>query len=449
MNDSGLSGTLYPLHLKPKDDELLSSWIVRLSLAHGLTPTEFASLFRLPRSGPIWCLKDIDLNIRTTTFTPVTSLTKLLDALSQQTATPLERVQGMTLDEYEGRLYHKMFSGRTYSWVIPHDFRSNPKIMRFGMQACLQCLAEDKKPYYRRVWRLAFVVACPRHKSRLIDRCPACGEAIHFQWSATYLVHVPERAMTTCYKCWFDFRNALSGESKLWTRTPAESEVISFQEYLVRAAKTDNIRIKRAGSASTKSYFRVLHWVLSVVTQPHAIFNELRCAISKVYGLNLNGFHQGRSCNPEEFDVARRYKLMHLLHLLLQDHPLKYLRFIDRKDLLRRVWWDTWQNADFWYAGVMFAERRRHRSTGSYQRTKTPDSDLYTYSDKQRRWYLNVKYINEFRQAAAQLFLAGLPKRKIGYLLGVSQAEACAWIAEHPTSSVAAREAGKRGVIKA
>jgi hypothetical protein len=110
MNDSGPSGTLYPLHLKPKDDELLSSWIVRLSLAHGLASTEFASFLRFPR---IWRLKDIDLNIRTTEFTPVTYLTKLIDALSQKTATPLERVQGTTLEEYEGQLYHKMFSGRT------------------------------------------------------------------------------------------------------------------------------------------------------------------------------------------------------------------------------------------------------------------------------------------------------------------------------------------------
>jgi hypothetical protein len=252
MNHSGLSGTLYPLHLKPKDDELLSSWVVRLSLAHGLTPSEFASCLRSPRSAPIWQLKDIDLNIRTRRYTPVTYLATLLDALSQKTATPLERVQGTTLDEYEGQLYHKVFNRRTYSWVIPHDFRINPQIMRFGMQACLQCLAEDKEPYYRRVWRLAFVVACPRHKSRLIDQCPACGEAIHFQWSATYLVHMPERAMTTCYKCWFDFRNTLSGECKFWTRTLAEPEVISFQQYLIHAAKTDNIKIKRAGSTTTE-----------------------------------------------------------------------------------------------------------------------------------------------------------------------------------------------------
>lgn len=39
MSGSGLSGKLYPVHLKPKDDELLTSWIVRLALAHGLTRT--------------------------------------------------------------------------------------------------------------------------------------------------------------------------------------------------------------------------------------------------------------------------------------------------------------------------------------------------------------------------------------------------------------------------
>jgi len=46
------------------------------------------------------------------------------------------------------------------------------------LQFCPQCLAEDEQPYFRRQWRLATTIACARHGSRLLDRCPACGQAL-------------------------------------------------------------------------------------------------------------------------------------------------------------------------------------------------------------------------------------------------------------------------------
>jgi hypothetical protein len=41
---NGLSGELLPVHFKPKDDELLSSWVVRLAFAHGRKPYSFSSI---------------------------------------------------------------------------------------------------------------------------------------------------------------------------------------------------------------------------------------------------------------------------------------------------------------------------------------------------------------------------------------------------------------------
>jgi hypothetical protein len=40
MIDAGetdLTGKVWPVHLKPQEDELLSSWLTRLALAHGQT----------------------------------------------------------------------------------------------------------------------------------------------------------------------------------------------------------------------------------------------------------------------------------------------------------------------------------------------------------------------------------------------------------------------------
>jgi hypothetical protein len=40
-----LSGTLWPIHLKPLDDELLSSWTIRLSRAYDIKPVWSWRLF--------------------------------------------------------------------------------------------------------------------------------------------------------------------------------------------------------------------------------------------------------------------------------------------------------------------------------------------------------------------------------------------------------------------
>ncbi len=42
-DEMSFTGTLWPVHLKPQEDELLSSWLTRLALAHGQTVASFTS----------------------------------------------------------------------------------------------------------------------------------------------------------------------------------------------------------------------------------------------------------------------------------------------------------------------------------------------------------------------------------------------------------------------
>ena len=70
------------------------------------------------------------------------------------------------------------------------------------LQFCPQCLAEDEQPYFRRQWRLATTIACARHGSRLLDRCPACGQALAPFNQASL------RAQNDCAACGFDLASA-------------------------------------------------------------------------------------------------------------------------------------------------------------------------------------------------------------------------------------------------
>ena len=70
------------------------------------------------------------------------------------------------------------------------------------LQFCPQCLAEDEQPYFRREWRLATTIACSRHGSRLLDRCPACGQGLAPFNQASL------RPQNDCAACGFDLTSA-------------------------------------------------------------------------------------------------------------------------------------------------------------------------------------------------------------------------------------------------
>src|SRR5215213_7254788 len=90
----GLSGRLWPAHIKPQPDELLSSWLVRLAMAHASKLHTFCSII-WPRK-QIWN-RDIDRSADT----------ELLQTLSDKTDTSIERVRATTLAGYESVLFEE------------------------------------------------------------------------------------------------------------------------------------------------------------------------------------------------------------------------------------------------------------------------------------------------------------------------------------------------------
>lgn len=77
MPPDGLSGELWPIHFKPYDDELLSSWSVRLARAYGVEPVKFWNRV-LPHN-------PIEIRWSTLDYLPPENL---LSVISQATATP-------------------------------------------------------------------------------------------------------------------------------------------------------------------------------------------------------------------------------------------------------------------------------------------------------------------------------------------------------------------------
>src|SRR5689334_17319178 len=107
MYEIELSGKLLPVHIKPKDDELLSSWLVRLAAAHGVMPYRFWS--KVWPKALFWRKSKTDQQ----------DDMEFLSFLSEKTGTPLERVLSTTLTEFCGLLYQKSLTNGYKSWIMP------------------------------------------------------------------------------------------------------------------------------------------------------------------------------------------------------------------------------------------------------------------------------------------------------------------------------------------
>jgi hypothetical protein len=103
LPQSKISGIkdLWPIHSKPRNDELLSSWLCRLANGHGLSLKSFCAAV-LPK-------RALQGNI------DVKADLKLLKLLAKHTGTPFNTAVGTSLSAYEGRLAENIESYWKYS----------------------------------------------------------------------------------------------------------------------------------------------------------------------------------------------------------------------------------------------------------------------------------------------------------------------------------------------
>jgi len=334
MSNNGLSGKFWPAYSKPQEDELLSSWLVRLAMAHGLKLHTFSSL-AWPHKH-IWN-RDIDKSADES----------LLHVLSEKTPVPLDRVRDTTLSTYEGVLYERHNPFGNKFWIMPvsvyHCIRRN-----FGLQFCPYCLAEDKEPYFRRRWRLAFVVVCLQHKVGLRDRCPRCGEPVNFHRDELgFRRKLVVTSMTLCHLCKFDFRK-LATEME-FENTQAETREVEIQEKLSDAMSKGWAAINGREAVYSHLYFRVLHQLMRILATGRQS-RDLRAALSAKCGLPLfTPVFTRYSRDIERLDVCARRGLLMLAWHLLENWPQRFVEFYKEN----RVWSSTllrdMRGVPFWY----------------------------------------------------------------------------------------------------
>ena len=175
----------------PLPGELLSSCLARNALAHGLPPTRFLSLV-WPGEQP-WCV-DVDRDLPNLRPRDGSNAGRgWLDIIGGALGIPHAAVLAATLDDFRRRLAGRAPNARGRTPLVLSVGLAHYGRRHHALQFCPGCLSEGV-PHFRREWRLAFMVACPRHGTGLRDACPWCGAAVAPHRTATARV-------TDCHAC--------------------------------------------------------------------------------------------------------------------------------------------------------------------------------------------------------------------------------------------------------
>jgi hypothetical protein len=333
---TGLSGKVWPAHVKPRRDELLSSWLVRLAAAHSQKLHTFCALVWTRRK-QIWN-RDIDK----------CADSGLLDVLAEKTSTPPKRVARTTLAAYEGYLYERHNPYGNTRWVMPVGVYHRTR-RGYGLQFCPRCLAEDSDPYYRRAWRLAFVTFCERHRCPLFDRCPRCGAAVNFHRSelGDRRKWVSE-SVTLCHACRYDLRETPVAR----VESPANCRVLQFQGTLTGALRRGWIEVNGCGPVYSHLYFTVLHQLMKVCATGKRAAG-LREAVARELKIEAPPRLTVSCRDIERLDVSGRRELLDMARHLLDEWPDRFVRLCETYNVWSAALLRELEPAPFWYWRVV------------------------------------------------------------------------------------------------
>ncbi|MFD0962550.1 TniQ family protein [Pseudofulvibacter geojedonensis] len=159
-----INKNIWPFYLKPKHDELFTSWIYRMAIKSNTKPIPFVkSCFG--KESSFWN-RDIDLIIPS----------KIIDKTIKHTPLKKADIIKMSLKTYEGFAFEsiKLNSRNLNIGSIGINHRKRQK---YGLVYCPICV---KQNYYRTSWRLLTSLICVKCNQYLLDRCGKCYSPISF-----------------------------------------------------------------------------------------------------------------------------------------------------------------------------------------------------------------------------------------------------------------------------
>ncbi|HAT3994296.1 TPA: TniQ family protein [Elizabethkingia anophelis] len=310
-----------PGYIPPERDELLSSWLFRLSYAHKIKPYSFTKFYF--EDSAIWN-RDIDKYIPFNVFQRLSSITPL--TLSQLHNLQLTSYQDIV---FEGLLNTSVTEGMGITNLgIYHRTRN-----RYGLYVCPGCL--NKKAYYKKSWRLLSSVVCMDCRCYLIDRCPDCHNPIVFQrLGIGNKDRYEEKPLYLCWSCNYDLRSDIKE-----VNAPL---IVNYQQYI-------NDTVKHSYNEHTQYsflYFKVLLLFLKKICTTSSNWSRIKKAFISEFGINLKG-ERSMSLGIEDRAIIFSY-----IHVILSEWPNNFIPFIKKYKLRYSDFSKDTTTLPFWFYEV-------------------------------------------------------------------------------------------------
>lgn len=289
-----LKKNVLPIILKPKHDELFTSWFCRMSVEYGLKPHTFLQNYLEDKAPPL--RRDLDLFENN----------HLMNFIINHTSFPKNKVRRLFLNELNMFAFKDFKEKKSYiSNVLPLGV-SNRKIgINTGIQYCPSCLKHQL--YYKIKWRLVTSIICLRCYVQLKDQCPHCKSPINFIkiYTSNNTSTVENLHLNQCFKC----KQNISADDDLIKATSSE---ITYQKLI-------NGSIKNGfNSFSNYSFYYIealLHFSLLLGSSRQK--NNFRNYILDIYKLEI----EPNKTHIHYWSVEYRRKILPVVNLFLQSNP--------------------------------------------------------------------------------------------------------------------------------
>lgn len=173
----------FTFNIKPYPDELLSSWITRLSEANFCSFSYFLNNFY--RNELELLQKDVKKPQFTNFDIDINPLDEIITILSEKSGINSQEIEKMAVN--------------TGSIDLPKEFYFKNTSKKYcTLRYCPLCLQEY--PYFRKKWKFAFITHCEKHHIYLNNKCPNpnCGKNIVLSKKQS------DEPITNCVYCGWD-----------------------------------------------------------------------------------------------------------------------------------------------------------------------------------------------------------------------------------------------------
>jgi len=281
----------WPISRNPEQDELLSSWMVRLAHANGLGCEPFVTIV-FGRQHPIW-VRDIDRSADDAT----------LAKLSRISGVREERLRECTLREVEWLVCPTGTVRGANVGLLPLGIYHRAR-RRNGLMFCPLCLAGDRDPYFRRSWRVTYLASCTQHDVVLRDRCVCGAPVAPHRVDVRWYQHTNSNS-TLHARCW-SCGMALEAAS-----TAAATAPLRMVSKLVQEALIERFVDFGSGALFAPAFFQGVRALMDAQAKPRQLRGCAPQLLSaEIRGAQLTTVGQWLSDWPESFLAEmRRHRL--------------------------------------------------------------------------------------------------------------------------------------------